>query len=107
MAPRRRCITANLMEALQMLKYSIKKGRPLNFMQGMCWAEELTEFEFAARTEPVGDAEAYGRSLVEPEMDQDVIDEDLEDLQKDLKALEWQLLSGSADEKEEEEEDDE
>jgi hypothetical protein len=36
------------MEALQMLKYSIKKGRPLNFTQGMSWTEELKEFEFAA-----------------------------------------------------------
>jgi len=32
-----------------------------------------------------------GCSLGEPEMDQDVIDEDLEDLQKDLEALEQQL----------------
>ena len=69
MAPQRRRITPNLMEALQMLKYSIKKGQPLNFTQGMRWAEELTEFEFAARMEPVGDAEAYGHSLGEPEMD--------------------------------------
>jgi hypothetical protein len=71
----------------------------------MRWTDELTEFEFAARTEPVGDAEAYGHSLGEPEMDLDVIDEDLDDLQKDLKALE-QLLSGSDDEEEEKEEDD-
>jgi hypothetical protein len=108
MAPRRRCISGRLMEALQMLKYSIKKGQPLNFTQGMRWTDELTEFEFAARTEPVGDAEAYGCSLGEPEMDLDGIDEDLEDLQKDLEALEQQLLSGSDDKEEEgeEEEDD-
>jgi hAT family C-terminal dimerisation region len=106
MAPRRRRISAKLMEALQMLKYSIKKGHPLNFTQGMRWTDELTEFEFAARTEPVGDAEAYGCSLGEPEMDLDVIDEDLDDLQKDLEALE-QLLSGSDDEEEEEEEEEE
>jgi hAT family C-terminal dimerisation region len=103
MAPRRRCISAKLMGALQMLKYSIKKGHLLNFTQGMHWTDELTEFEFAARTEPVGDAEAYGHSLGEPEMDLDVIDEDLEDLQKDLEALE-QLLSGSDDEEEEDDE---
>ena len=72
----------------------------MNFTQGMRWAEELTEFEFGKRTEPVGDAEAYGCSLVEPEMDQDVIDEDLE-------ALEQQLLSGSDEEEEEEEEEEE
>ena len=50
-----------------MLKYSIKKGRPLNFTQGMSWTEELKEFEFAAQVEPVGDAEAYGWSLEQPE----------------------------------------
>ena len=106
MAPWRRCITANLMEALQMLKYSIKKGWPLNFTQGMYWAEELIEFEFAVRTEPVGDAEAYGHSLGEPEIDQDAIDEDLGDLQKDLEALEQQLLDDSDEEEEEDDKED-
>ena len=100
MAPRRRRISANLMEALQILKYSIKKGRPLNFTQGMNWTDELIEFEFAARTAVVGDAEAYGRSLGEPEVDLDVINEELEDLQKDLEELEQQLL-GSEEEEEE------
>jgi hypothetical protein len=88
MAPWRRHISAKLMKALQMLKYSIKKGHLLNFTQGMCWTDELTEFEFATRTEPVDNAKAYGHSLGEPEMDLDVIDENLEDLQKDLEALE-------------------
>jgi hypothetical protein len=106
MAPWRRCISYKLMEALQMLKYLIKKGRPLNFTQGMLWTDELTEFEFVVRTEPVGDAEAYGPSLGEPEMDLDVIGKDLKDLQKDLEALE-QLLSGSDDKEEEEEEEEE
>jgi hypothetical protein len=106
MAPRRRRISAKLMEALQILKYSIKKGRPLNFTQGMRWTDELTEFEFAARTAPVGDADAYGRSLGEPEVDLDAIDEDLEDLQKDLEALEQQLLDSDEEEDEEDEEED-
>ena len=35
----------------------------------MSWTDELIEFEFAARTVVVGDAEAYGRSLGEPEVD--------------------------------------
>jgi hypothetical protein len=70
----------------------------------MRWTEELTEFEFAARTEPVGDAEAYGHSLGEPEIDLDGIDEDLEDLEKDLEALEEQLLSGSDDDDDDDEE---
>lgn len=67
-----------------MLKYSIKKGRPLNFTQGMSWTEELKEFEFAARVEPVGDAEAYGRSLEQPEEILSEIEELLDDITKEL-----------------------
>jgi hypothetical protein len=76
------------MESLQMMKYSIRKGRPLNFTQGMRWNDELIEFEFAARMEPVGDAEAYGRSLKDEEEDsdemEDDLEEDLEELMDDL-----------------------
>ena len=71
-----------------MLKYSIKKGRPLNFTQGMSWTEELREFEFAAQVEPVGDAEAYGRSLEQPEENLSEIEELLDDIMKDLEGLE-------------------
>ena len=71
-----------------MLKYSIKKGRPLNFTQGMSWTEELKEFEFAAQVEPVGDAEAYGRSLEQPEENLSEIEELLDDIMKDLEELE-------------------
>ena len=39
MAPQRRHISPKLMECLQMMKYSIQKGRPLNFTQGMQWKE--------------------------------------------------------------------
>jgi hypothetical protein len=76
------------MEALQMLKYSIKKGRPLNFTQGISWTEELREFEFAAQVEPVGDAEAYGHSLEQPEENLSEIEELLDDIMKDLEELE-------------------
>jgi len=65
MTPRRGCISTQLMEALQMLKFSIWKGRPLRFTEGMSWSEELEEFEMIAWTAPLGDAEAYGRSLEE------------------------------------------
>ena len=45
-APCRMHISAKLMEThIQMLKYSIKKGHPLNFTQGMRWTDELTEFK--------------------------------------------------------------
>src|SRR5436190_23472516 len=88
MAPRRGRISAQLMESLQMMKYSIRKGRPLNFTEGLGWSEELKEFEFAARTAPVGDADAYGRSLEMPEEDSDDLEDALEDLEKDLEAIE-------------------
>jgi hypothetical protein len=109
MAPQRRRISPKLMESLQMMKYSIRKGRPLNFTQGMQWNDELIEFEFAARMAPVGDAEAYGHSLREEEKDEDVdvdedaMEDDLDDLEKDLEALEQQLMD---EEDEEDEEDD-
>jgi hypothetical protein len=76
------------MEALQMLKYSIKKERPLNFTQGMSWTEELKEFEFAVQVEPVGDAEAYGWSLEQPEENMSEIEELLDDIMKELEELE-------------------
>jgi hypothetical protein len=92
MAPWRRHISPKLMESLQMMKYSIQKGRPLNFTQGMRWNDELIEFEFAARMEPIGDAEAYGRSLKDDEEESDAMEDDLDDLEKDLEALEKQLI---------------
>src|ERR1700733_5135098 len=83
MPPQRNRISPQLMKALQMLKYSIKKRRPLNFTQGMSWTEELKEFEFAAQVEPVGDAEAYGWSLEQPEENLSEIEELLDDIMKD------------------------
>jgi hypothetical protein len=88
MTPQRGRISGKLMESLQILKYSIQKGKPLNFTQGMSWDEQLEEFEFAAQMEPIGDAEAYGRSLAQPEKDWDVVEEMLDALQKDLEGLE-------------------
>ena len=71
-----------------MLKYSIKKGRPLNFTQGMSWTKELKEFEFAAQVEPVGDAEAYGQSLEQPEENLSETEELIDDIMKELEELE-------------------
>ena len=62
MTPRRSRISAKLMEALQILKFSIRKGtkdETLKFTD-MTWKEELKEFERLARSAPPGDAEAYG-----------------------------------------------
>jgi hypothetical protein len=33
------------MEALQLLKYSIRQGRGLNFTDGLDWGQELQELE--------------------------------------------------------------
>jgi hypothetical protein len=77
MTPRRSRISAKLMEALQILKFSIRKGpkdSPLKFTD-MTWKEELMEFERLARSAPPGDAEAYGRNLDEDQGDSDNISE--------------------------------
>jgi hAT family C-terminal dimerisation region len=58
MAPRRSRISAHLMECLQILKFSIRKGRALKFTEGMAWADELRDFEAVAQTAPAGEAEA-------------------------------------------------
>ena len=65
-----------------MLKYSIQKGRPLNFTQGVQWKDELIENEYATRLEPLGDAEAYGHSLKEDE-GPDTVEDELDDLEEE------------------------
>ena len=77
MTPRRSRISAQLMEALQILKFSIQKDSKdsescLKFSD-MTWKEELMEFERLARSAPPGDAEAYGRNLEEENDDSDNI----------------------------------
>ena len=74
MAPQRGRISAKLMEALQMLKFSIQKESPLKFSD-MTWKEELKEFERLAQSALPGDAEAYGRNLEEDKGDSDNISE--------------------------------
>ena len=68
MTPRRSRISALLMEALQILKFAIRKGAKDSSLKftDMTWKEELMEFERLARSAPPGDAEAYGRSLEQP-----------------------------------------
>ena len=92
MAPRRSRISAHLMEALQIMKFSIRKERPLKFTEGMGWDEELKEFELAAQTAPLGDAEAYGHSLEIPDEDSDELEELLDSLNDDLQASEEDLI---------------
>ena len=105
MTPRRSRISAHLMEQLQLLKFAVRKGQSLNFTEGMSWKDELATFEFLARTQPVGDAEAYGRSLDKPDVDSDDLEDLMEDLEKDLEALEEQLASESEPDDNDEEDD--
>jgi len=45
MAARRNRIAPDLMEALQMLKYSVRNGHHLNFTAGTGWEAEVMEMD--------------------------------------------------------------
>ena len=89
MTPQRGRISAKLMEALQMLKFSIRKESPLKFSD-MTWKEELKEFERLAQSAPPGDAEAYGRNLDEDKGDSDNQSE-LDEQESNLEVLSEQI----------------
>jgi hypothetical protein len=96
------------MEYLQILKFSIRKGRSLKFTEGMAWKDELREFERVALTVPLGDSEAYGRSLENPDEDSDALEDVLDETRKDLEALEEELmneLDGGSDDEDDDEDD--
>ena len=65
MTPRRNRISPELMEALQLLKFSIKQGRGLDFTQGLDWADEVKELEFHSglQAECPEDVRSYARIL--------------------------------------------
>ena len=71
------------MEALQILKFSINKGRSLDFTKGLSWEDELKEFEKEARMAPFGKAEAYGRTIDMVGEDSDEMDDVLNDSVKE------------------------
>jgi len=71
------------MESLQILKFSINKGRRLDFTKGLSWEDELKEFEKAARMAPFGEVEAYGRTVDMVGEDSD----DMDDVQDDSSLL--------------------
>jgi len=103
MAPRRSRISAQLMESLQILKFSIRKGGVLTFTEGMSWNDELIEFEHVARTAPLGDPEAYGRSLEDPEeRESDYLEDGVDEPREMLEEEQMDQVEG----REEEEEDD-
>ena len=106
MAPRRSHILPHLMECLQILKFQIWKGQPLRFTEGMAWTEELSEFEHLAWTAPLGEAEAYGHSLEDPDKESDELEEALQELRVGLEELESALEDEVIDSEGNEEEDD-
>ena len=64
---RRSRISHELMEALQILKFSIHQGRKLNFTQGLDWEDEVKELEFDAilQIQCPEDARSYVHHLAE------------------------------------------
>ncbi|KAK2466526.1 hypothetical protein APHAL10511_002168 [Amanita phalloides] len=92
MAPRRRRITPELMEALQLLKFTIRKGPSLSFTDGLSWDDEVREFEYMARTAQPEDADSYGRNLRQAGQDEDELDNIIEEV---TKAMEDQENEGS------------
>jgi hypothetical protein len=65
MAPRRSRISSDLMEALQLLKFSIRNGRSLDFSFGLDYTGELTEMEVkeSVQNHIPEDINSYVRSL--------------------------------------------
>ena len=62
---RRNRISSDLMEALQMLKFSIQHGNKLSFTDGLDWDDEIKELEFTAisQIEYVQDVKSYSQNL--------------------------------------------
>jgi len=75
------------MEALQLLKFSIRKGPVLNFTEGLSWTEELKEFEYMAWTAPSEDPDTYNRNLAVKDLDDDKLDEIIEDMTRDIQGI--------------------
>jgi hypothetical protein len=59
----------------------------------MAWDEELKEFELNAWIAPPGDADAYGHSLEEPDIDSDDLMDEVNGLRNEFDALEQELIS--------------
>lgn len=66
MTPRRNRITSDLMEALQLLKFSVKKGRGLNFTSGLDHGAALADLEafMTAENKFPEDVHSYSKQLI-------------------------------------------
>jgi hypothetical protein len=60
---RRNSLSPDIMEALQLLKYSSKQGRGISFTKGLNQAEELTELMEKEEAEPVEELHEYFHSF--------------------------------------------
>jgi hypothetical protein len=88
MAARRRRITPELMEALQILKFSICKGPSLSFTEGLSWDDEIREFEYMARTAQSEDPDTYGRNLKQAGQDEDKLEQIVEEVTRAMEEKE-------------------
>ena len=66
MTPRRNRISPELMESLQLLKFSFKKGRELNFTEGTSEVVEINEMEALAELVVPEDMQSYIQNLETP-----------------------------------------
>jgi hypothetical protein len=66
MTPRRNRISPELMEELQLLKFSFKKGEQLTFTEGISEEAEIREMEALAAKVVPEDIRSYVRSLEAP-----------------------------------------
>jgi len=60
---RRSCISPELMEALQLLKFSLRQGHPLDFTTGTSWDDELAEVETAHNAHEPEDLDSFVTAL--------------------------------------------
>jgi hypothetical protein len=60
---RRNSLSPDIMEALQLLKYSSKQGRGISFTKGLNQAEELAELMEKEEAEPVEELREYFHSF--------------------------------------------
>lgn len=72
MAPRRSRISPNLMEALQLLKFTLRNGRSLDFTSGLGYMDELREMENqeSEKNHAPKDLTSFVQSLLSPISDQ-------------------------------------
>ena len=65
---RRGCIQPELMEALQILKFSVRQGRGLDFTEGWGWDDELRDLEefMDAQQRVPEDVSSFIQSLMQP-----------------------------------------